>query len=475
MSIAQYVGARYVPKFYEGVGGSNDWVQGIAYEPLTIVTFAGNSFTSKRQVPASIGSPNLNPEYWASTGIYNAQIDEYREETAEALQTALDAQEDVQTLSGQVDTALGAMRDEIEPLTTSYDAIYVVGKNNEGQYSTIASALNAALQTPNKRTAIIVFSGIYEETLDYHSYTPADLTIMGVGTVLIRSSASWPNGPMYISAGTWVFDNIKMANLNATGEHGGYALHADPVLGNLICRDCEFTSNTNAGAGVGMGANGTAIFDNCMFHTSVDHAFYLHNRALPDQNNQTVVLNQCRFEGQNNKPCVRIDDAAKLAGYTGSVCGVSVYNCTGYLTPKVQFRKTPSTTLEYLDTDYTGIFLQTTSYSPGIPGLTYTTSQTPTGINSKCNVNNINYCRCGNIVNVNIDFTANGNFSNNEKIIEDGIPIPANTVTSTLNSFEADSSGAFVQITAGVGSITSFGIVSGKRYVGSLTYICKYY
>lgn len=96
MAITQYIGARYVPVFYNNPNGTNDWVQGIAYEPLTIVTFAGNSFTSKKLVPANIGSPNLNPEYWASTGIYNAQIEEYR---TEVQQVALGLEETNDNLS----------------------------------------------------------------------------------------------------------------------------------------------------------------------------------------------------------------------------------------------------------------------------------------------------------------------------------------------------------------------------------------
>lgn len=74
----QYIGARYVPKFFEGSGGSPEWVAGIAYEALTIVTYLGNSFTSKIPVPAGIGNPANNPTYWVNTGNYNAQVDEYR-------------------------------------------------------------------------------------------------------------------------------------------------------------------------------------------------------------------------------------------------------------------------------------------------------------------------------------------------------------------------------------------------------------
>ena len=68
MATRQYIGARYVPKFFENPDGSNNWLNGVAYEPLTIVTYANTSYTSKIPVPATIGSPNDNPTYWVSTG-----------------------------------------------------------------------------------------------------------------------------------------------------------------------------------------------------------------------------------------------------------------------------------------------------------------------------------------------------------------------------------------------------------------------
>lgn len=82
MSFRQYIGARYVPKFFEGDDGNN-WISGLTYEPLTIVTYNNTQYTSKKPVPATVGSPNLNPEYWVATGDYNAQVEEYREEVEE--------------------------------------------------------------------------------------------------------------------------------------------------------------------------------------------------------------------------------------------------------------------------------------------------------------------------------------------------------------------------------------------------------
>lgn len=78
--IRQYIGARYVPKFYENQQGDSTWTAGVAYEPLTIVTYNGNSYTSKKPVPASVGNPSANPAYWVSTGIYNTQVEQLRQE-----------------------------------------------------------------------------------------------------------------------------------------------------------------------------------------------------------------------------------------------------------------------------------------------------------------------------------------------------------------------------------------------------------
>ena len=69
-----YVGARYVPVFANPI----EWDLSKTYEPLTIVTHQGNSYTSKTFVPAN--TQITNTTYWALTGNYNAQIEQYRQE-----------------------------------------------------------------------------------------------------------------------------------------------------------------------------------------------------------------------------------------------------------------------------------------------------------------------------------------------------------------------------------------------------------
>ena len=75
MAVSQYIGARYVPEFADPY----DWDDTREYEPLTVVYSNGNSYTSKQYVPKGI--PLTDESYWALTGNYNAQVEQYRRET----------------------------------------------------------------------------------------------------------------------------------------------------------------------------------------------------------------------------------------------------------------------------------------------------------------------------------------------------------------------------------------------------------
>lgn len=74
MATTQYIGARYVPLFADPI----EWDKTKQYEPLTIVTANGNSYTSRQFVPAGIEI--TNDAFWALTGNFNAQVEQYRKE-----------------------------------------------------------------------------------------------------------------------------------------------------------------------------------------------------------------------------------------------------------------------------------------------------------------------------------------------------------------------------------------------------------
>lgn len=70
----EYTGMRYVPVFAD----PPEWSSANSYEPLEIVINKGNSYTSKTFVP--VGIDISDPQYWALTGNYNAQVEQYRQE-----------------------------------------------------------------------------------------------------------------------------------------------------------------------------------------------------------------------------------------------------------------------------------------------------------------------------------------------------------------------------------------------------------
>lgn len=74
----QYVGARYVPIFGRRDEETCGWDSSAPYEPLTIVTHQGDSYTSRQYVPDGIDIHDTR--YWVETGRWNAQIEQYRQE-----------------------------------------------------------------------------------------------------------------------------------------------------------------------------------------------------------------------------------------------------------------------------------------------------------------------------------------------------------------------------------------------------------
>ena len=136
MAYREYIGSRYVPIFGRKNEDSIQWDNTGTYEPLTIVLYQGNSYTSRQFVPAGIDI--TNGEYWAQTGIYNAQFEQYRQEVQQydsrITQNAddiTDIQGDITEINGDiteiqgefpelreyVDTSLNNFREnEIEPL-----------------------------------------------------------------------------------------------------------------------------------------------------------------------------------------------------------------------------------------------------------------------------------------------------------------------------------------------------------------------
>ena len=101
----QYIGARYVPKFYINSQNpdSSEWEANVEYEYMTWVSLPnGAMYLSKENVPASVGSPVDNPRYWMTAGQFNAYIQQ--------LQTEINNMQDG-TVTGSLQNQIDTMQD----------------------------------------------------------------------------------------------------------------------------------------------------------------------------------------------------------------------------------------------------------------------------------------------------------------------------------------------------------------------------
>ena len=156
MSVREYIGARYVPIFGRKGEESIIWDNSAPYEPLTVVLYQGNSYTSRQFVP--IGIDILNQDYWAETGSYNAQVEQYRQEvltfkgrldTVE--EVAEKAQEGVTAEKTRAEAAEGELAADISTANAAIQAEKARAEAAEGELTASINAANTAIQAEKTR------------------------------------------------------------------------------------------------------------------------------------------------------------------------------------------------------------------------------------------------------------------------------------------------------------------------------------
>ena len=242
MAVTQYIGARYVPKFYENSDGTEEWRAGVEYEPLTIVTYNGNSYTSKKPVPSNIGNPSDNTTYWASTGNYNQQVEAYRQEVQEY-------KADVDELESSVNETLTNYRNRSQSLAyrrfvfigDSYAEGYTPDGTVTGWCNIVVSALGLAtsqygiwyrggagfvantqgrnflgllndssMTDPESVTDVVVAGG-------YNDNNESQANIQAaIATFCTTCRQKYPNAKIWIGEIGWSGDASKIYNLSRT-------------------------------------------------------------------------------------------------------------------------------------------------------------------------------------------------------------------------------------------------------------------
>lgn len=354
----QYVGARYVPKIM------GEWNKALQYEALSVVTYMGNSFTSKVPVPANVEINNT--DYWVNTGNYNAQVEEYRKEALAAKQLANNTNSNLEEfkknqtntnteLNNKIDLTTSALN-ELKNVVFDGDtpSVITVAKNG-GRFHTINEAITFAKRycSRNNRVTILICGGVYKESIVLTKNPGIDL--IGIDMPEIVSDTAYPNGPANIYGDTYI-EGIFFHSTSKTA----YAFHldgsTDTSYGTTInVVNCKFTSENQPALGCGCTRGCNYTFKNCEFYGS--DGIYVHNEASANVAKQYFNAIGCKINGSQH--AVAIDDAPKLNyGATGSPLILNFAGSyTSNITSMLLFRLTSSENYGYIIGDNNGISL----------------------------------------------------------------------------------------------------------------------
>ena len=255
MAIRQYIGARYVPKFYQGSNG-NEWDSGVVYEALTMVTYLGSTYCSKKPVPARTVAPNLDTEYWVLTAAYSSQVAELREEVEGVEEDVETLQTDVSSLKTRttnlersvnkkyifIGDSYGVLEDNwidmvVDLLDLSSSDYYKVARNSYGfrgdpsvsgsSFLNLLTEYAPSITNKNDITDIVVGGGIND---CYDPYSPA--TIGGaIEQFCAYCKTNYPNAKIHIgyisytNNTSWLLRQPGIIReYNSAAQHCGYAV-----------------------------------------------------------------------------------------------------------------------------------------------------------------------------------------------------------------------------------------------------------
>lgn len=227
-----YIGNRYVPIFADPV----EWNNLREYEALTIVTYNGTAYTSRKRVP--VGTALSNTEYWVVTGNYNAQVEQYRQEV-------VGVQNNLDDLSDSVDTRFSSVNNSIDRLNLGTVVCigdsYLEGYTSDGNVTPwgdyLATMLNKSVGTTLRKYAKGGTGfGTTSENKNFASLLTDSYTDIGtgadnVGAVVVIGGANEPDNlsvsliENFITQAKTYYPNAKVffgygsAFLNTTPYH----------------------------------------------------------------------------------------------------------------------------------------------------------------------------------------------------------------------------------------------------------------
>ena len=326
MSVRQYIGARYVPKFFDW-DGSPEWRSGVAYEALTVVTRNGNSYTSKIPVPSNIGAPESNPEYWVSTGVYNTQVEQYRQET-------LNYNNEVKQYKTETDANFKKYNDELTELAaTVANNKHVVtfedyGAKGDGTTDDTQSITNAIQAAKGKKLTLTSAGGTYLVNGDINltsvklinfgtinctgtvtiddsivllgNFYNANVVANGYGNILAHLTINHFNG---VGLTLKILDKTAGSDYNPSTFYGllinNYDIATGTIGVSLECPDVflEKTEVINTKIGFNISTNNLSLTNcGCWINSNIKNAENWESNIAYNVNGTAINLINCRSD-----------------------------------------------------------------------------------------------------------------------------------------------------------------------------------
>lgn len=220
MANLQYIGARYVPKFYENPDtGDMTWKGNVGYEALTVVKFNDDTYTSKKPVPPSVGNPAANPTFWAKTADYNAAM--------AALQTEIsNIHNEVDNLSLKPLSGLIVIADSyggtsewhtklINRLSpdVSYHSYQSGAAFHDGTFLSQLSTIVSGLSTEQKRLITdVIIGGGYNDRESYPNSEWITTVKSGIEACRDYVNANLPNASLHVACVGYCYNNEENFN-----------------------------------------------------------------------------------------------------------------------------------------------------------------------------------------------------------------------------------------------------------------------
>ena len=319
MTVTQYIGARYVPIMADPI----EWSSANSYEPLTIVIHEGNSYTSRQYVPVGIDIDN--DDFWALTGNYNAQIEQYRQE--------------VQAFADDIEALNNEIGEGFDSENTVSDAIEDVGNdlateitNRENADTAITNIIGNGFTSEN--TVADTVTRLENKMLDSKLITVEDYGAIGNGVMDCSNAIQQaidenPNSSIYFKGG--VYNITKTIFLN--GDVGSTTLNLN---GSSIIWNGS-NSLWNEGNPVSLFANHEGIMSNPHVMFAIERRVTGLKQGRPCICNGTI---DCNFKADiaiQNVSFVPIFENLRIHNYqyAGIFCGTydgKTYDMTGTVT-----------------------------------------------------------------------------------------------------------------------------------------------